>query len=80
MADDDRKYIVRVLATMLCTHMQRPGMKHCAIVAESLLRKHNFLKESVSCLVSVFFCVIIVFIILFIEFVEAVYIYEVPEH
>lgn len=48
IADDDRKYIVRVLATMLLSYVQRPRMDDCDIVARSLLRKFSFLKESVS--------------------------------
>lgn len=48
LADDDRKYMVRVLATMLTTYVQRPSMNHCAIVASSLLAKFSFLRESVS--------------------------------
>lgn len=48
LGEDDRKYMVRVLATMLCTYVQHPTMKNCAVVAESLLRKYSFLKESVS--------------------------------
>lgn len=48
LADDDRKYIVRVLATMLCTYVPRPSMKHCEIVAKSLVLKYAFLKEYVS--------------------------------
>lgn len=45
---DDRKYIVRTLATMLLTYIQRPSMNDCGIVAQSLLCKYSFLKESVS--------------------------------
>lgn len=48
LAGDDRKYMVRVLATMLNTYVQKPTMKHCGIVAESLVMKYSFLKESVS--------------------------------
>lgn len=48
MGEDDRKYMVRVLATMLSTYVQRPSMKDCSVVAESLVRKYSFLKESVS--------------------------------
>lgn len=48
VANDDRKYMVRVLATMLCTYVQKPRMNDCSIVAASLLRKYSFLKESVS--------------------------------
>ena len=47
LADDDRKYIVRVLATMLCTYIPRPAKKHCEIVAKSLVKKYEFLKEHV---------------------------------
>jgi len=28
LTDNDRKYMVRVLATVLQTHIQRPSMKH----------------------------------------------------
>ena len=48
LADDDRKYIVRVLATILTSYIRRPSMRHCGIVADSLVAKHTFLKESVS--------------------------------
>ena len=48
LADDDRKYIVRVLATILTTYTQRPRMKDCEIPAQALVRKYSFLKESVS--------------------------------
>ena len=45
---DDRKYIVRVLATVLLTHVQRPSKRQCEVVAKSLVRKFPFLKEYVS--------------------------------
>ena len=48
IADDDRKYMVRVLATMLCTFKQSPSRNDCGVVAESLVRKFSFFKESVS--------------------------------
>ena len=50
LGEDDRKYIVSVLATILCSFIPNPSMKDCAVVAESLLRKFSFLKESVSLL------------------------------
>ena len=45
---DDRKYIVRVLATVLLTHVQKPSMRQCEVVAKALVRKFPFLKEYVS--------------------------------
>ena len=45
---DDRKYTVRVLATVLLTHVQKPSKRQCEIVAKSLVRKFPFLKEYVS--------------------------------
>ena len=48
LGDDDRKYIVRVLATVLCTYVQRPSIRDCEIVAKSLVAKYAFLKEHVS--------------------------------
>ena len=50
LGEDDRKYIVSVLATILCSFILNPSMKDCAVVAESLLRKFSFLKETVSLL------------------------------
>ena len=50
LGEDDRKYIVSVLATILCSFIPNPSMKDCAVVAESLLRKFSFLKETVSLL------------------------------
>ena len=40
--DDDRKYMCRVLATVLQTHVQRPSIKQCEIVAKALVRKFPF--------------------------------------
>lgn len=54
---DDRKYIVRVLATVLLTHVQKPSKRHCEVVAKALVRKFPFLKEYVSVL---FACAIVV--------------------
>ena len=48
LADDDRKYMVRVLGTLLCTYVQRPTMKNCRTVTASLVCKYAFLKEAVS--------------------------------
>ena len=48
LCDDDRKYIVRVLATVLLTYIQKPSMRQCEVVAKALVRKFPFLKEYVS--------------------------------
>ena len=48
LSHDDRKYMCRVLGTVLQTHVQKPSMKHCEIVAKALVRKFPFLKEYVS--------------------------------
>lgn len=45
LTDTDRKYVVQTLATMLMTHIQRPSLHHCSIVAKSLIKKHEFLKD-----------------------------------
>ena len=45
---DDRKYMVRVLATMLLAHVSRPTMKECEHVARALVQKYPFLDEYVS--------------------------------
>ena len=41
IADDDRKYMIRVLATMLCTYKQAPSRNDFGVVPESLVRKLN---------------------------------------
>ena len=48
IGDDDRKYIVSVLGTVLLTHVQRASRRDCLIVAESLVRQYPFLKDPVS--------------------------------
>lgn len=47
LADDDRKYVVRTLATMLCTYVQSPSTADCELVARSLVATHPFLKQHV---------------------------------
>ncbi|XP_065892856.1 uncharacterized protein [Dysidea avara] len=37
VADDDLKYVVRTLATVLYTYVQNPSMKDCEVVAKSLV-------------------------------------------
>lgn len=44
---DDRRYMVRVLATMLLSHISRPSMKDCELVAKALIQKFPFLEEYV---------------------------------
>ena len=53
--DDDRKYVVRTLATMLCTYVQSPSTTDCEVVAKSLVAVHPFLKQLVMILTSVDF-------------------------
>lgn len=46
---DQKKYdTVRVLSTLLLTHVPRPSMKDCEVVAKFLVLKYSFLKEHVS--------------------------------
>ena len=52
LTEDDRKYIVRTLATMLLVHIQKPSKNDCVHVAKSLVRNHFFLKEYVSTLLT----------------------------
>lgn len=46
--DDDRKYVVRTLTTMLCTYVPNPSTADCEVVAKSLVAVHPFLKQAVS--------------------------------
>ena len=47
LADDNRKYVVRTLATMLCTYVQRLSTADCELVARFLVATHPFLKQPV---------------------------------
>ena len=43
--DTDRKYVVQTLATMLMTHVQRPSLHQCGVVAKAFVEKYEFLKD-----------------------------------
>ena len=45
MPDADRIYIVRTLATIVMTYVQRPSKQQCAVVARSFLQKYLFLLD-----------------------------------
>ena len=47
LTNDDRKYMCRGLATVLQTHVQRPSVANCEVVAKALVSKFPFLKEYV---------------------------------
>lgn len=47
LTDEDRKYVVGVIGTMLLTYVDSVSTKTCTLAAESLVRKYPFLKESV---------------------------------
>ena len=44
--DQDRKYIVRTLATILMSHVPSPKMGDCAIAAKALVAKYPFLGDT----------------------------------
>ena len=44
---DDRKYMVRVLATMILTHIENASMEDCAEVSKALVLKYPFLGDYV---------------------------------
>lgn len=48
IGDDDRKYIVSMLGTVLLSDVQRASRRDCLIVAESLVRQYPFFKDPVS--------------------------------
>ena len=60
---DDRKYIVRVLATMILTSGPRVTTSDCDHVAKALVRKFPFLKDYVSIKVSIVYSLLIVSVI-----------------
>ena len=45
LTDCDRKYVVQTLATVLMTHVQRPSLSDCDIVAKALVHKFSFLND-----------------------------------
>lgn len=46
ISDQDRKYIVRTLATILMSHVPSPKMSDCAIAAKALVAKYPFLGDT----------------------------------
>ena len=45
---DDRKYMIRVVSTMMLTYVQRATMNDCACVCKPLTRKYPFLGDYLS--------------------------------
>ena len=45
---DDRKYMIRVLSTMILTHIEKSTMSDCANVSKALTLKYPFLGDYVS--------------------------------
>ena len=48
LCEGDRKYIVGVLGTMMLTYVDKASKKMCLDVAQALVRKYPFMKETVS--------------------------------
>lgn len=46
LLDKDRKYIVRVLATILMSYVSRPTLGDCAVAAKALVAKHPHLGDT----------------------------------
>ena len=49
VSDQDRKYIVRTLATILMSHVPSPKLSDCAIAAKPLVAKYPFLADKPTC-------------------------------
>ena len=45
LTDTDRKHVIQTLATILMTHVQRPSLKQCGVVAKALVDTYHFLKD-----------------------------------
>lgn len=45
VTDEDRKYMVQTLATVLMTYVSRPSLSNCLVVLRALLKKFPFLNE-----------------------------------
>ena len=45
LRNDDRKYMVQTLATMMMSYVANPSTQDCLLVAKSLLAKFPFLKQ-----------------------------------
>ena len=46
--DNDRRYMVQTLATLLMSHIPSPSVNHCIVVAKALHEKFLFLKQKSS--------------------------------
>ena len=45
LRNDDRKYMVQTLTTMMMSYVPNPSMQDCLLVAKSLHAKFPFLKQ-----------------------------------
>ena len=46
ISDQDRKYIVRTLATIVMSHVSNPKTSDCAVAAKALVAKYPFLADT----------------------------------
>ena len=46
LKDNDRRYMVRTLATLLMSHIPSPSVNQCMVVAKALHEKFPFLKQT----------------------------------
>ena len=46
LTDQDRRYIVRTLATILISHVSSPKMSDCAVAGKALVAKYPFLADT----------------------------------
>lgn len=77
--DIDRKYVVQTMATMLMTYIQKPSLSECSIVAKSLIKKYEFLKDDEGDGEVSFICntqeyIMNVFCVFYLAFLEVVFI------
>ena len=45
IVDKDRKYIIRTMATIVMSFIDRPTMADCAVAAKALVTKYPFLQD-----------------------------------
>ena len=75
---DDRKFIVRVLATMMLATGSRATTSDCDRVAKALVRKFPFLKEYVSSYKGVY-CICSLLTVSIIAILVSLHLYKMPK-
>ena len=79
MTDNDQKYMVQTLATLLMTYKSKPSLKDCLDVSSGLHKKFPTLGDESSEVCDQMHILLVMVWYVFLEFLEMVHIYKKPK-